>query len=141
MQLLKLSIDYNAASWFDYDNQPFIAYIDLSYYIGLLSANDTSSLMVFFMIAMSIYWIIPFTLKIYGFDRGDTFNNIYKIIYFVVKNIVLLPLFNVFLKYSTAYLVYLIAIDQKNHLGNANNTIQSHISSPIQLYLSYSYFF
>lgn len=58
-----------------------------------------------------------------------------------MKNIVLLPLFNVFLKYSTAYLVYLIAIDQKNHLGNANNTIQSHISSPIQPHLSYSYFF
>jgi hypothetical protein len=97
--------------------------------------------MVFFMILMIIYWIVPFILKIYGFERGDTFNNIYKIIYFVMKNIVLLPLFNMFLKYSTAYLAYLIAIEQKNHLGNVNNTIQSHILLPIQLYFSYSYFF
>lgn len=91
------------------------------------------------MVLVSIYWIVPFILKIYGFDRGDTFNNIYKIIYFAMKNIVLLPLFNMFLKYSTAYLVYLIAIDHRNHLGTVNNTIQSHILSPIQLYASFSF--
>ena len=95
--MLKLSIDYFPHAWFAAP-QPFFLFLDLSYYFNFVSPAVFFDYLIVFLVAMNLYWMLPFLMQLYGIEKSNTMANFTKGLFLVMKNVLLVPAFNILLK-------------------------------------------
>ena len=97
LQLLKFSVDYFPGAWFG-GPQAILLYLDLSYYLNFVSPTSFFDFLIVCMVGMSLYWMLPLLLYLYGIERSNSLANANKAVYLLAKNVLLLPAFIVLLE-------------------------------------------
>lgn len=109
LQILKFSIDYFTTDWLGY-SQPIFSFVDVSYYLNFTN-SDTYQLIFMLSIAyMNLYWMVLLFFFMVDKKLSNLALNIKKFVFVVNRNLLMLPFFNIVLKYLSLKLACTTAV-------------------------------